>query len=45
LRRVFKDGVLTVEESSRPNTVLDVFSNGMPFRIAGYLSPYFVTDP
>ncbi|WP_370894387.1 chaperonin GroEL [Janibacter sp. GXQ6167] len=41
--KVGKDGVITVEESSTADTVLD-FTEGMQFD-KGYISPYFVSDP
>src|ERR671935_30735 len=43
MKRVGKDGVITVEESKAIETTLDVVE-GMQFD-RGYLSPYFVTDP
>ena len=42
MKKVGKDGVITVEESKTMSTLLDVVE-GMQFD-RGYLSPYFVTD-
>ena len=43
MKKVGKDGVITVEEAKAIETTLDVVE-GMQFD-RGYLSPYFVTDP
>ena len=43
MKKVGKDGVITVEESKTMDTTLEVVE-GMRFD-RGYLSPYFVTDP
>jgi chaperonin GroEL len=43
MKKVGKDGVITVEESKTMDTMLEIVE-GMQFD-RGYLSPYFVTDP
>ena len=44
MKKVGKDGVITVEESKSLDTLLEVVE-GMQFDQRGYLSAYFVTDP
>src|SRR3981189_1040111 len=43
MKKVGRDGVITVEESKTMDTTLEIVE-GMQFD-RGYLSPYFVTDP
>jgi chaperonin GroEL len=43
MKKVGKDGVITIEESKTMDTTLEIVE-GMQFD-HGYLSPYFVTDP
>jgi chaperonin GroEL len=43
MKKVGKDGVITIEESKTMDTTLEIVE-GMQFD-RGYLSPYFVTDP
>src|SRR6201997_3537550 len=43
MKKVGKDGIITIEESKTMDTTLEVVE-GMQFD-RGYLSPYFVTDP
>jgi chaperonin GroEL len=43
MKKVGKDGVITVEEARTIDSILEVVE-GMQFD-RGYLSPYFVTDP
>jgi chaperonin GroEL len=43
MKKVGKDGVITIEESKTMDTSLEIVE-GMQFD-RGYLSPYFITDP